>query len=91
VPNIGGRFNHQISSVKIYGNAEVTVFENENFGGARRTFTRDAANLQDLGWNDMITSFQVSGVNIHANICIRRFDPDKPRWNLCAQQCVNIQ
>jgi len=56
--NVGDRFNDQISSIRIFGRAEVTVFEDENFGGARRTYKRDIPNLLD--WNDKITSFQVS-------------------------------
>jgi hypothetical protein len=63
VRNVGGRFNDRISSIRISGRLEVTVFENDNFDGSRRTFNRDVTNLQDIGWNDMITSFQVSGDN----------------------------
>jgi len=61
LPNVGGRFNDRISSIRIYGRLEVTIFENEGFEGGSRSFNRDAANLQDLGWNDKITSIQVSG------------------------------
>jgi hypothetical protein len=57
--NVGERFNDRISSIRIFGRAEVTVFEDENFGGQRRTYDRDIANLRE--WNDRITSFQVSG------------------------------
>jgi hypothetical protein len=59
MPNVGERYNDRISSIRIFGRADVTVFENENYGGQRRTFDRDVANLRD--WNDKITSFQVSG------------------------------
>jgi hypothetical protein len=61
MPNVGGRFNDRISSIRIFGRAEVTVFADEGFGAARRTFNRDVPNLHDLGFNDLITSFQVSG------------------------------
>lgn len=61
VPNVGGRSNDRISSIRIYGRLEVTVFENDNFQGAQRSFSRDVANLNDIGWNDKITSFRVSG------------------------------
>jgi hypothetical protein len=57
--NVGGRFNDQISSIRIFGRTEVTVFEHDNFGGARMAVTQDIPNLR--GWNDMITSFRVSG------------------------------
>jgi hypothetical protein len=61
VPNIGGRLNDRISSIRIYGRLEVTVFENDNFDGAQRSFSRDVPNLNNIGWNDKITSFRVSG------------------------------
>jgi hypothetical protein len=59
VRNLGERFNDRASSIRIFGRADVTVFEDENFGGPRRTYDRDIANLRE--WNDRITSFQVSG------------------------------
>jgi hypothetical protein len=56
--NVGESYNDRISSIRIFGKAEVTVFDDENFGGARRTFSQDVPNLGD--WNDRITSFQVA-------------------------------
>jgi hypothetical protein len=57
--NVGDRYNDKISSVRVFGGAQVIVYEHENFGGASRTFTGDVSNLRD--WNDKITSFQVTG------------------------------
>jgi hypothetical protein len=57
--NVGERYNDKISSIRIFGRAEVAVFDDENFSGARRTFSQDVPNLGD--WNDRITSFQVGG------------------------------
>ena len=57
--NLGDRYNDRISSIRIFGNAKVTVYEDENFNGSRQTFRQDAPNLHD--WNDRITSFQVTG------------------------------
>ncbi len=57
--NVGERFNDRISSIRIIGRTEVTVYEDENFGGPSQTFSQDVPNLRD--WNDRITSFQVSG------------------------------
>ncbi len=59
VRNVGERFNDRISSIRIFGRAEVTVFDDENFGGGRQTYDRDVPNLRE--WNDRISSFQVSG------------------------------
>jgi hypothetical protein len=57
--NIGERYNDRISSIRIFGRAEVTVYENEGFNGSRQTFSRDMPNLGN--WSDRITSFQVTG------------------------------
>jgi hypothetical protein len=57
--SLEGRYNDRISSIRIFGRAGVTVYEDENFNGSRRTFDQDVPNLSD--WNDRITSFQVSG------------------------------
>lgn len=57
--NLGERYNDRISSIRIFGRAEVTVYEDENFNGSRQTFRQDVPNLRD--WNDRITSFQVAG------------------------------
>ncbi len=56
-PSLGG-LNDKISSIRIFGNVEVTVFQDSNFRGSRQTFTEDMAHLGD--WNDRISSFQVS-------------------------------
>ena len=53
-----GNFNDRISSIRIFGNAEVTVYEDSNFRGSRETFTQDMPHLGD--WNDRISSFQAN-------------------------------
>ncbi len=57
--NVEERFNDKVSSIRVFGSAEVTVYEDENFGGASRTFRQDVSNLRD--WNDKITSYKVTG------------------------------
>ena len=55
--NLGERYNDRISSIRIFGRAQVTVYENENFNGSRQTFRQNVPNLRD--WNDRITSIEV--------------------------------
>ncbi len=57
--SVGDRYNDKISSIRIFGRAEVTVYENSNFNGSRRTISQDVPTLGT--WSDRITSFQVSG------------------------------
>lgn len=57
--SLGERYNDRISSIRIFGRAEVTVYVDDNFNGSRQTFRQDVPNLRD--WNDRISSFQVTG------------------------------
>ena len=54
-----GELNDRISSIRIIGRAEVTVYDDENFNGSRQTVRQDVPNLRD--WNDRMSSFQVTG------------------------------
>jgi hypothetical protein len=51
--------NDRISSIRVFGNAEVTVYQDRNFTGRSQTFTADVSDLRPGGWNDTITSFRV--------------------------------
>jgi hypothetical protein len=51
--------NDRISSVRMFGGAEVTVFKDVRFAGRSSRFGDDIRNLKDAGWNDLISSFQV--------------------------------
>lgn len=56
----GGGANDRISSMRIEGPIEVTVYRDSRFRGATRRFTGDIRNLtQDGGqWNDVISSIR---------------------------------
>ncbi len=49
----------RISSIRIYGRAEVTVFQDRNFRGPSSRFDNDVQSLARVGWNDMISSVRV--------------------------------
>ena len=51
--------NDEISSLRIFGHVEVTVFKDGNFRGSSRRFTANMSNLGTAGWNDRISSFRV--------------------------------
>jgi|SRR5688572_12030917 len=55
VPN---GLNDQISSIRTFGDVEVTVYQSRGFSGRSERFT-DVRNLQDQGWNDRLSSLQV--------------------------------
>ena len=54
-------FNNRISSIRFFGYATVTIYEGENFSGARMELGRDIPNLGNSVWNDNISSFVVGG------------------------------
>ncbi len=51
----------QISSIRVFGSAEVIVFHNKRFGGDSNVITSDIRNLRSEGLNDRISSIQVEG------------------------------
>jgi hypothetical protein len=54
--------NDRISSIRVYGNAEVTVYQDRDFQGRSQTFASDVSDLRQGGWNDTITSVRVQPV-----------------------------
>lgn len=74
-PNFGGRsfcaaigessamvppgMNDRVSSIRVFGNAEVTVFKDRDFRGDGRRFGRDMVDLRAAGFNDRISSFRI--------------------------------
>ena len=58
VPN---DMNDEISSIKIFGRAEVFVFRDIRFGGDSARFSSDQRNLKREGWNDRVSSLRVVG------------------------------
>jgi len=60
--NVGavpGEMNDEISSIRIFGRAEVVVFRDVRFGGGSSHFGSDVRNLREEGWNDRISSLRV--------------------------------
>ncbi|MGD9902454.1 MAG: peptidase inhibitor family I36 protein [Vicinamibacterales bacterium] len=51
--------NDRISSIRVVGNASVTVYRDPNFRGRSTRINEDMSNLQLQGWNDAISSLRV--------------------------------
>ena len=51
--------NDEISSIRVFGRAEVTVFKDVRFEGRSLHFVRDIRDLKDEGWNDTVSSVDV--------------------------------
>jgi hypothetical protein len=51
--------NDKITSIRIFGRAEVIVFKDIRFDGGSSRFDIDVSNLKNEGWNDRISSMRV--------------------------------
>lgn len=56
---VPSRLNDEISSVRVFGNAEVLVFKDGSMRGDARRFTNSVSDLRRAGFNDRLTSFVV--------------------------------
>ena len=62
---VGGDWDDCISSIRIPAGWEVTVFQDDNYGGASTTFTADVTDLERRpgpcsdGWDDCISSIRI--------------------------------
>jgi hypothetical protein len=61
LPVLPGGMGDEISSIRLFGAVEVTVFRDRSFGGRTSRFERDVVNLKQVGWNDTISSVRVDG------------------------------
>src|SRR5262245_35986336 len=53
--------NDKISSIRMFGHASVTVYQDSKFEGRSSRFDFDVPDLHREGWNDLISSFRVGG------------------------------
>ncbi len=58
--NAWGVRNDDITSLKVASGYKVTLYADDNFGGASLTKTADDASLIDDDWNDLVSSLVVS-------------------------------
>jgi len=59
--NIPNGMSDRISSMRLLGASEVTVFKDNGMRGRSARFTHDVADLRRGGWNDEISSLVVAG------------------------------
>jgi len=57
--NVPRGTNDKVSAIRLFGNAEVTVFQDSRFEGRSQHFSSDMGDLRRAGWNDLISSFRV--------------------------------
>jgi hypothetical protein len=59
LPSLPSGMGDKISSVRVFGSSEVTVFRDSDMRGRSARFIDDVRNLKGEGWNDQISSVEV--------------------------------
>ena len=59
--SLPSRMGDEISSLRLVGAAEVTIFRDKDMRGRSARFSSDERDLRREGWNDQISSLEVSG------------------------------
>jgi hypothetical protein len=91
-PQVSYRMNNRISSIRLFGNAEVTVYIDNDFQGRSRTFGSDVNDLRRGGWNDRITSFRVRSTGRGASSWAGRWGrPATPSSGACFYEHINFE
>ena len=78
--------NDQISSIRIYGPAEVFVYRDHRFSGRSSRFDRDIRNLRRENWNDLISSIEVRPLRGYG----RERDRDRDRYEMTRDRAQEI-
>jgi hypothetical protein len=60
LPSLPSGMGDKISSVRVFGSSEVTVFRDAGMRGRSGRFIDDVRNLKAEGWNDQISSLDVT-------------------------------
>jgi hypothetical protein len=59
--------NDRISSIRIFGRAEVTIYKDSRYGGSSKRFDDDVRNLKSENWNDRVSSLRVRSASSHGS------------------------
>jgi Peptidase inhibitor family I36/Domain of unknown function (DUF4214) len=79
----------EISSIRVFGDASVTVYRDRNFRGQSRVIDANLSDLRSLGFNDRISSYQVDLSRGNSSRVTRRYpngpfggtvQPNASRW-----------
>src|SRR6185369_14060603 len=105
INNLGAQ-NKNISSIRVYGRATVSVYENTDFRGHSAQFTADAPDLGrqmmagNTAWSDHISSLRIGGISGSgtSNVDNRRYPGDysrnqsqQPRDGICVYDRANYE
>lgn len=76
--------NDRISSIRVFGDSDVVVFQDGRFRGESARFSNDVHNLEREGWNDTISSLRVEGARFGRDRGTPQWGrPSMPREGVC--------
>jgi len=66
-PRVPSNINDEISSIRLFGNAEVIIFRDPDMRGQAQRFTTGVRDLRRSGFNDRLTSYAVQQRGYNGN------------------------
>lgn len=91
IPEMTEGMNDQISSIRILGDVEVTVFQDVRFRGRSERYRRDVRNLGSQGWNDRLSSISVRAGEFDGGRPPEWGNPGTPREGACFFSDANFR
>jgi len=76
-PQVSSGNNDEISSIRLFGDAAVTVYRDRNFRGQSRVIDSNLSDLRSLGFNDRISSYQVDTSRVNSSRGARQYPSDR--------------
>jgi Peptidase inhibitor family I36 len=66
--------NDRISSIRLFGDSDVIVYQHVDFRGSSRRFDSNVRDLRRTGWNDRVSSYRIERRGYNGS------DDDRPVW-----------
>ena len=72
-PRVPSNINDEISSIRLFGDAEVVVFRDGDMRGEMRRFASGVRDMRNSGFNDRVTSYAVQPRGSRRQLGRRRY------------------
>ena len=76
--DVPSAINDRISSVRVFGNSEVTVYRDSNLRGQSRVIDSNLSDLRSLGFNDRVSSYVVESYRANSSRAVPRYGNNVP-------------
>ena len=91
IPDMPEGMNDQISSIRVFGDVEVAIFQDGRFRGRSIRYNRDVRNLGAQGWNDRLSSISVRAGSLGEGRPPEWGDSGMPREGACFFEDANFR